>query len=72
MMAIERDINHMVVKATDYAEPILKLNSGSRKLHELFQKSQPEKAVPVIDDIICELILLKNWAKLQANANHFI
>lgn len=72
MMEIEKDITHMVVKATDYAEPILKLNSGSKKIHTLFQKRQNVEAISTIDDMICELILLKNWAKLQANANQSI
>lgn len=57
----------MDVKATDYAEPLLKLSSNHRKLHELFQKHQENKTVSIIDDMICELILLKNWAKSQSN-----
>jgi hypothetical protein len=62
----------MDVKARDYAEPILKLNSATKKIHESFQKNMPLQAVPAIDDLICELILLKNLAKFQANANKSI
>jgi hypothetical protein len=63
---IEKDITHMDIKATDYAEPLLNLSRGSKKIHELFQKRNPLQAVYTIDYMICELILLKNWAKLQA------
>jgi hypothetical protein len=62
----------MDVKAEDYAEPILKINSGSKKIHELFQKRNSLQAIITIDDMICELILLKNWAKFQSNANKSI
>lgn len=59
----------MEIKATDYAQPLLNLSTGSKKIHDLFQKRKNLEAVNTIDDMICELILLKNWAKHQAHAN---
>lgn len=56
----------MEIKATDYAQPLLNISTGSRKIHELFQKRKNLDAVKTIDDMICELILLKNWARSQA------
>lgn len=62
----------MDVKANDYAEPLLNISTGSRKIHDLFQKRRNLEAVSTIDDMICELILLKNWAKHQSHANKSI
>lgn len=48
----------------DYADAILKLKIGERKLHNLLLSRKLDKnTLDVIDDCIVELIRIKRWIK---------
>ncbi len=48
----------------DYADAILKLKIGERKLHNLLLSRKLDKnTLDVIDDCIVELIRIKQWIK---------
>lgn len=48
----------------DYADAILKLKIGERKLHNLLLSRKLDKnTLDVIDDCIVELIKIKQWIK---------
>lgn len=47
----------------DYAEAILKIKTGEKKLHNLLLKSKLDEAEMTADDIIIAAIEVKQWIK---------
>lgn len=47
----------------DYADAILKLKIGERKLHNLLLSRKLDKVEDVADDCIIALIQIKQWIK---------
>lgn len=59
--AQDKDIHHMDVKLLDYSEALLSLDKKHRQVHELLLKRKVKPSIDVVNDMIIDLILLKNW-----------
>ena len=64
---IERGIIHMEDGMIDYSEKLLSVDKKHKKVHELLLKRNVIDSINVVDDMIIDLILLKNWLR---NDNH--
>ena len=64
---IERGIIHMEDSMIDYSEKLLSVDKKHKKVHELLLKRNVIDSINVVDDMIIDLILLKNWLR---NDNH--
>jgi hypothetical protein len=64
---IERDIIHMEDRMIDYSEKLLSVNKKHRQVHELLLKQKVKDSINVVDDMIIDLILLKNWLRHENN-----
>lgn len=51
----------------DYSEKLLSVDKKNKKVHELLLKRNVIDSINVVDDMIIDLILLKNWLR---NDNH--
>ncbi len=51
----------------DYSEKLLSVDKKHKKVHELLLKRNVIDSINVVDDMIIDLILLKNWLR---NDNH--
>ena len=58
---IGRDTRHMEDKLLDYSEALLSLDKKHRQVHELLLKRKVKPSIDVVNDMIIDLILLKNW-----------
>ena len=67
MTEIERGIIHMEDSMIDYSEKLLSVDKKHKKVHELLLKRNVIDSINVVDDMIIDLILLKNWLR---NDNH--
>jgi len=61
----DKDIPHMEDKMIDYSDKLIHLNRRSKQLYELLLKRKQKESVIVVEDMIVELILLKNWLKSE-------
>jgi hypothetical protein len=52
-------------KMIDYSDKLIHLNRRSKQLYELLLKRKQKESVIVVEDMIVELILLKNWLKSE-------
>ena len=64
---IERGIIHMEDGMIDYSEKLLSVDKKHKKVHELLLKRNVIDSINVVEDMIIDLILLKNWLR---NDNH--
>ena len=64
---IERGIIHMEDSMIDYSEKLLSVDKKHKKVHELLLKRNVIDSINVVEDMIIDLILLKNWLR---NDNH--
>ena len=65
--ATDKDIHHMDVKILDYSEALLSLDKKHRQVHELLLKRKVKPSIDVVNDMIIDLILLKNWLNHENN-----
>lgn len=54
-------------KMIDYSEKLLSLDRMHKQVHSLLLKRKVKDSITVVDDMIIDLILLKNWLR---NDNH--
>jgi hypothetical protein len=59
--AHDKDIHHMDVKLLDYSEALLSIDKKHRQVHELLLKRRIKPSIDIVNDMIIDLILLKNW-----------
>lgn len=57
----------MDVKLLDYSEALLSLDKKHRQVHELLLKRKVKPSIDVVNDMIIDLILLKNWLNHENN-----
>ena len=57
----------MDVKILDYSEALIDLSHKHRKVHELLLKRKVKPAIDEVNDMIIDLILLKNWLNHENN-----
>lgn len=57
----------MDVKLLDYSEALLSIDKKHRQVHELLLKRRVKPSIDVVNDMIIDLILLKNWLKHEDN-----
>ena len=50
-------------KMIDYSEKLLSVNKKHKQVHELLLKRKVKDSINVVDDMIIDLILLKNWLR---------
>jgi hypothetical protein len=57
----------MDIKMIDYSEKLLSVDRMHKKIHELLLKRKVKDSINVVDDMIIDLILLKNWLRNDNN-----
>lgn len=54
-------------KMIDYSEKLLSVDRMHKQVHNLLLKRKVKDSITVVDDMIIELILLKNWLRNDNN-----
>jgi hypothetical protein len=62
-----KDTHLMEDKILDYSETLIKVQHKNRDLHDQLLKRKYRSAVDNVNDMIIDLILLKNWLNHENN-----
>lgn len=54
-------------KMIDYSEKLLSVGRMHKQVHNLLLKRKVKDSITVVDDMIIDLILLKNWLRNDNN-----
>lgn len=49
----------------DYAPMLIKIEQLERRIHDLCLEKRHQEAVPLVDEMMEECVLLKKWLKAQ-------
>jgi hypothetical protein len=65
-MEIDKD-TQMDVKLLDYSEALISLKHKHTQVHNLLLKRKAKPSIDLVNDMIIDLILLKNWLNHENN-----